>query len=994
MGKISVYLALVLLCAIFSIPALSQSDPAPQLPTNYIRYVNPFIGTGGHGHTYPGATAPFGLVQLSPDTRIDMMDWDGCSGYHYSDTKVYGFSHTHLSGTGVADYGDILFMPYVGDVALEPADYASDFNKSQEKAAAGYYSVLLEKGKILAELTASEHVGVHRYTFPKNKESGSLLVDLRHRDEVLNAHLEVVSNQEIAGYRISKAWAKEQHVYFVARFSRPFFNTVILDMTKDPRESQPSLTGQSMVALLDFYQDGEPLVVTVGISGVSMEGARRNLEAECNSFDFDKTRAQTHAKWQRQLSKIEVESDNEEQKTIFYTALYHTMIAPNIWNDVDGQYRGRDNNIHQASGHDVYTVFSLWDTYRACNPLYTILEPKRTNDFIQTFLLQYEQGGLMPVWELSANETDCMIGNHAIPVITDAYQKGIRDFDVTKALQAMEASVSQKRLGQEQYRANGFISSDQESESVSKTLEYAYDDWCIGQLGRASGAPDYFKKYNLRSQQYKNLFDPSSKFFLARNHGAWYSPFDPFEVNFNYTEANAWQYRFAAPQDISGLMRLMGGREAFAAQLDTLFSVKQALSGRNQSDITGLIGQYVHGNEPSHHMAYLYNYAGQPWKTQQRVRQILDEMYHNRPDGLSGNEDCGQMSAWNVLSAMGFYPVTPGDPTYALGSPLFDKVRIHLDNGKTCIIAAPGASTQKCYFKRLTYNGKEWSKTWIGHDMILEGGNFDFEMSDEPSKWGSGEHDCPVSAIMGEEILPVPFIAQGKRVFRGQQRIALGCIDAGAEIWYQFSKGSAKPENASSSATRYTGPFNIKKGGDLHIWSQKNGVKSLVNTASFSKIIDDLYVLRYNMPYNAQYSACGQEGLIDGIRGCKTDFRTGDWQGFEGNNLDFVIDLGKSKKINSVTGGFLQDENAWIFFPSKMRVEISEDGKNFELAGEVLSSKAPTEKGVLQEDFTVRLNDKKGRYVRVVGVSMGQCPEWHKGKGYPSWVFVDEVRVE
>jgi predicted alpha-1,2-mannosidase len=508
-------------------------------------------------------------------------------------------------------------------------------------------------------LTATEHVGVHRYSYPKNLETGSILIDLRHRDEVLKSHLEVVTNQEIAGYRISKAWAKEQHVYFVARFSRPFSSSIILDMTKDPIESQPSLTSKAMVGVLDFYQNGEPLVVTVGISGVSMESARRNLEAECNHFDFDKIRAQTQAKWQRQLSKIEVESENEDQKTIFYTALYHTMIAPNLWSDVNGQYRGRDNKLHLTQGHDVYTVFSLWDTYRACNPLYTIIEPKRTNDFIQTFLLQYEQGGLLPVWELSANETDCMIGNHAIPVIVDAYQKGIQNYDVLKAMRAMETSVMQNRLGLEAYRFKGYVPSDEEPESVSKTLEYAYDDWCLGQMGKATGSESFFKTFNLRSQQYKNVFDASTKFFRAKNNGTWLSPFDPFEVNFNYTEANAWQYRFAAPQDVSGMMRLMGGRDHFARQLDTLFSTKTATSGRNQADITGQIGQYVHGNEPSHHMAYLYNYAGQPWKTQQRVRQILDEMYQNRPDGLSGNEDCGQMSAWYVLSAMGFYPVTP-----------------------------------------------------------------------------------------------------------------------------------------------------------------------------------------------------------------------------------------------------------------------------------------------------------------------------------------------
>jgi predicted alpha-1,2-mannosidase len=983
-----VYLLFLAAC-LFSVAAKAQKPVE-----NYLRYVDPFIGTGGHGHTYPGATTPFGLVQLSPDTRIDMMDWDGCSGYHYSDSLIYGFSHTHLSGTGVADYCDILFTPYTGEVALEPKAYASGFKKSKEKAEAGYYSVLLEKDNILAELTATEHVGVHRYSFPKNLESGSMLIDLRHRDEVLNAHLEVVSNREIAGYRISKAWANEQHVYFVARFSRPFSNTILLDMTQDPIESQPALTGKSMVALLDFYLDGEPIVVTVGISGVSMESARQNLEIECKHFDFDRVKAQTQTKWQRQLSKIEVESDNDDQKTIFYTALYHTMVAPNIWSDVNGQYRGRDNKIHVTEGHDVYTVFSLWDTYRACNPLYTILEPKRTNDFITTFLLQYDQGGRLPIWELSGNETDCMIGNHAIPVIADAYQKGIQNYDVLKALRAMEHSAMQNRLGMEAYRIDGFVPSQEEPESVSKTLEYAYDDWCIGQMAKAAGATDFYNFFNLRSQQYKNLFDPNTRFFRAKNNNSWHTPFDPFEVNFNYTEANAWQYRFAAPQDVNGMMQLMGGKDQFTRLLDTLFTVQTATSGRNQADITGLIGQYVHGNEPSHHMAYLYNYAGQPWKTQQRVRQILDEMYHKNPDGLSGNEDCGQMSAWYVLSAMGFYPVTPGTPTYAIGCPIFDKVTIHLPNGKDVVLEAPGASARNRYIKSMQLNGKSWSKSWITHNQLLEGSNLQFTMTDKPSSWATEVQDCPVSAIEGPAIVPVPYVSQGARVFRGSQTVALGSLDKSAEIWYVFQKDGDDKALLDKKHKRYEGPITMEKGGNLMFWSEKDNVKSQINLAYFSRIPDNLHVLRYNTKYNPQYTARGDEGLIDGIRGSRTDFRTGDWQGFEGVNLDFVVDLGKTQKVNLVRAGFLQDENAWIFFPTQMEVQVSTDGENFTSVGTLLNTYPQKMKGVQQHDFSMSFKPVKARYVRIIGVSPGKCPDWHKGKGYPCWVFADEVLVE
>ncbi|GAB4487792.1 MAG: GH92 family glycosyl hydrolase [Saprospiraceae bacterium] len=985
-----------------------------QLPVVFCQlpFVNPFIGTGGHGHTYPGATAPFGLVQLSPDTRIDMMDWDGCSGYHYSDSIIYGFSHTHLSGTGVADYCDILFMPYTGGAELEPKEYASKFKKSKEKAEAGYYSVFLEKDKILAELTATERVGVHRYTFPGNRERGHILVDLRHRDEVLDSYMKRVSNREIEGYRISKGWAKEQHVYFVARFSRPFSGSKILDMSKSPRETDPAVQSKAIVGLLDFFNEDDPLVVTVGISGVSIEGARKNLEAECAHFDFEKIKAETQAKWQRQLSKIEVEGGTDDQKTIFYTALYHTMIAPNIWNDVDGQYRGRDNKTHPNPGHDVYTVFSLWDTYRALHPLHTILEPKRTNDFIQTFLRQYEQGGLLPVWELSANETDCMIGNHAIPVIVDAYSKGIRDFDINIALKAMEANTMQNRLGQFPYRFTGFISSEQEPESVSKTLEYAFDDWCIAQMGKFVGNENVYKTYIRRAQNYKNMFDPFSKFFRARSNGGWYAPFDPYEVNFNYTEANAWQYRFAAPQDVSGMMRLLGGREIFASQLDSLFLASTKTSGRNQADITGLIGQYVHGNEPSHHIAYLYNYVGQPWKTQLYVRQIMDQMYANRPDGLSGNEDCGQMSAWFVMSAMGFYPVVPGSVEYIIGTPLFEKITLHLDNSKTFVVNAPGVSSQNKYVKNADLNGKSYSKNWFSHKTLTDGGSLKFEMTSQPSKWSSEESNLPVSEITDELIVPAPFLLKGERVFQEKQTIGLGCADKEAELYYSFfdpeKMKKANPDNSitiegipfqttgepAPKPRRYTKPIAIEKTIGLSFFAEKNGNRgeTAMVSAVFNKIQKGLGA-RYNTRYSPQYTARGDNGLIDGIRG-GADFRTGDWQGFEGVNLDLVIDLSKSQTINKITAGFMQDENAWVFFPTKMQVEISDDGQNFTPAGEVICDIAPTEKGVLQKDFVLDLKGKKARYVRVVGVSLGKCPDWHKGAGYPCWVFVDEISIE
>ncbi|MCA0235775.1 MAG: GH92 family glycosyl hydrolase [Bacteroidetes bacterium] len=952
---------------------------------NPLPFVDPFIGTGGHGHTFPGATAPFGMVQLSPDTRTNMMDWDACSGYHNSDSLVYGFSHTHLSGTGVADYCDILLMPFTGGVRLEPEEYASPFKKSKEKAEAGFYSVMLERDRILCELTATERVGVHRYSYPLNQEKGSLVVDLRHRDEVLESQLTVVNDREIAGYRISKAWAQEQHVYFVARFSKPFFSSIVLDMAKNPREAAPTVNSKAVVGLFGFYNQETPLVVTVGISGTSIEGARRNLEAECPGFDFEKIKTETQEKWRRQLSKIEVEGGSKEQKTVFYTALYHAMIAPNLWNDVDGSYRGRDNQVHPNPGHDVYTVFSTWDTHRALHPLLNILEPKRTADFVKTFLRHYEQGGRLTVWELAANETDCMIGNHSIPVIADAYAKGIRNFDLPLAMKAMQATVSRNAPDLNAFRSKGLIEASDAPESVSKTLELAYDDWCIAQIARAAGDSALYSQHIHRAQFYKNLFDPGARFFRARKNGAWYKPFDPYEVNFNYTEANAWQYRFSAPQDVSGLIRLMGGAEAFEAQLDSLFTTKSVTSGRNQADITGLIGQYVQGNEPSHHIAYLYNYIGKPWKTQQRIRQILDTQYSARPDGLSGNEDCGQMSAWYVMSAVGIYSVLPGSDYYVIGTPLFEKVSLHLDNGQTFTLRAPGVSGLQPYIQSVRLNEKQHAASRIFHNDLVSGGELLFEMGLQPGAWATAVQDRPVSQIIDPDFVIAPFIAEGDATFRGHQRIALASADPDADLYYNL-KGERSTEK------KYKKPFDIKESVKMSFRAQKNS-HTVYQSAAFIKIPERWSVLRYAHPYSPQYTAGGREGLIDGIRG-GLDFRTGDWQGFEGVPLDVVIDLGKQQLVKHLNAHFLQDQNAWIFFPQTVRFEGSVDGVLFSPLAEIAGPPIQNDLLIQQKDFEASIPEARVRFIRVVGIPQGKCPEWHKGAGYSCWIFSDEIEID
>ncbi|MFU8844916.1 MAG: GH92 family glycosyl hydrolase, partial [Bacteroidales bacterium] len=629
---------------------------------NVAAYVNPFIGTDAHGHTYPGATLPFGMVQLSPDTRLE--GWDGCSGYHYSDSVVYGFSHTHLSGTGISDYCDILFMPTTGPVLLSNGSdnpdegYASRFRHEKEVASAGFYSVFLDDYDVLVELTCTKRVGFHQYTF-EPQESRNVIVDLFHRDPVIESWLRVISENEIEGFRRSSSWADDQFLYFYAVFSQSFARFGLA--VEESVITGSSAEGTNVKGFFTFDPIGnKTLLVKVGISAVSVEGARKNLEAEVPHWDFEKIKTDAREAWNAELGKIRVTGGTDEQKTTFYTALYHAYAVPNLFQDVDGNFRGHDLAVHNSKDMTYYTVFSLWDTFRAAHPLYTITQNGRTADFIKTMLTQYSQGGRLPVWELAANETDCMIGYHSIPVIADAWLKGIDSFDVGKAFAAMKHSAELDHFGLMYYKKHGYIPAEEEAESVSKTLEYAYDDWCIAMMAKSLGKMDDYEQYIKRAQSYKNMFDPATGFMRARMNGRWFEPFDPKEVNFNYTEANAWQYSFFAPQDLSGLIGLFKGPDQFETMLDRMFEESHEITGRQQADITGLIGQYAHGNEPSHHMAYLYNYIGKPWKTQDRVRQIMDELYSHQPDGLCGNEDCGQMSAWYVFSAMGFYPVTPG----------------------------------------------------------------------------------------------------------------------------------------------------------------------------------------------------------------------------------------------------------------------------------------------------------------------------------------------
>jgi len=957
-----------------------------------VDYVDPFIGTGGHGHTFPGATVPFGMVQLSPDTRLE--GWDGCSGYHYSDTIVYGFSHTHLSGTGVGDYCDILLMPTQGKVQFNNGykkgvenGYASVFNKTSEKASPGFYAVHLNKYDIDVRLTATERVGIHEYTFNK-ADTANIILDLTHRDKLIDCDINVVNEKEIEGYRVSEGWAQKQSVYFVIHSSKEFKFNKLLGKAL-PFSERGNKAGRNIKAAFRFLnKKNEKVILKVGISAVSIEGARKNLETEAPYWDFDKYVAAAKEKWEKALNKIEVKSKDKAKKEIFYTALYHSMIAPNVFMDVDGKYRGTDLKVHQSNDFTNYTVFSLWDTYRSLHPLMTIIDRKRTVQFIKTFLHQYENGGQLPVWELAGNYTGCMIGYHSVPVIADAYMKGIDGFDTQEALKAMEHSAMANHLGLDVYRKYGYIPANDEQESVSKTLEYAYDDWCIAQMAKKMGNDSVYNQYIKRAQFYKNIYDPQTGFMRPKIYGLWKNPFDPKEVDFNFTEANSWQYSFYVPQDISGLIQLMGGDKAFTDKLDKLFSEVSETSGRDQVDISGLIGQYAHGNEPSHHMAYLYDFAGKPWKTQQKVRQIIDEMYSAKPDGLAGNEDCGQMSAWYVLSAMGFYPVIPGSPDYSIGSPLLNKVEIHLENGKTFTIKS-NMSDKNIYIKSVQLNGKPWNKCFLPHDSIMAGGEMVFEMAEQPNKkWGSASIDRPISVINSNKIMPVPYTTLKSRSFSDEAKVDFESLKPDAEIYY--TTDTLLP---MSDWTKYTEPFSVDKSTTVRYFAKDQTLgESKTTDINLIKFKNDR-TIKLLTEYSPQYPANGDNTLIDGVRG-NNNFRLGDWQGYQGVNVEAIVDFGKQHPIKTLSIGFLQDIGSWIFFPSKVEFFVSDNGKTFIPVGSVSQKVATDYSDPEIKNFSINVYPKKVRYVKIVATNIGTLPEWHSGAGHPAWLFADEITIK
>jgi len=724
-----------------------------------VDFVNPMIGTDGHGHAYPGATVPFGMVQLSPDTRDNT--WDGSSGYHYSDTSILGFSHNHLTGTGCPDLGNILLMPTTGELKLTPGanpgtGYRARFSHDAEIARPGYYEVFLPDYRVKVELTATARAGFHRYTFPAATE-GHVIVDLQHGigNNVTEAQLTIEDDHTASGYRRSDGWGGGKVYYFVMEFSRPFDTAGVAQGDKDVAGKQT--VGKETKGHFDFQtKAGEQILVRVGLSPVSVEGARNNLHTEIPNWEFDAVAKAASKQWDKALSVVEAETTDNNLKQTFYTALYHTMVAPTLLSDVDGQFRGPDEQVHQAKGFDYYTEISIWDIFRAESPLLTLTQPGRVNDIVKTMLAHFTIFGqnALPVWPEGGKETWCMIGNHAIPMITDAWLKGFRDYDANEALSDMIASTDKNREQLQDYRDRGFIPTGKDVQSVSKVLEYAYDDACIARMAKALGKNKLAEKYAKRSLNWENVFDPSTGFMRGKTaDGSWVEPFGEKEqdsITFNeYTEANAWQYNFFVLQDIPGLIAKLGGDDKFVARLDEMFDTRQEIPNLHMiPDVTGVIGMYSHGNEPDHHVAYLYNYAGQPWKTQTRVRQIASALYTNAPGGICGNDDCGQISAWYVFTALGFYPVDPTSGIYVLGSPLMEKVTLNLGSkffhGNKFTVIAKNNSAQNPYIQSATLNGQPLTRSWISHNEITAGGKLVLMMGPAPNKtFGSAPADRP-----------------------------------------------------------------------------------------------------------------------------------------------------------------------------------------------------------------------------------------------------------
>lgn len=960
-------------------------------------YVNPFIGTDAHGHTYPGATTPFGMVQLSPDTGVD--GWDWCSGYHSSDSSIMGFSHTHLSGTGGGDLGDILFMPSAGDIVFEmgtkenpDAGFRSRFNHSSEKGSAGYYAVRLDDHNIGVELSATPRTGLHRYTFDGNTKNPNVIIDLRHgiQDRINSAYINKVDERTVEGWRRSNGWADDHTVFFRAEFTQP-----IADMVIDS-------VGKNVVAAVIFKDGVDTVGVQVAISAVSLDGARKNLEAERTTFTDGHKAAREL--WNKELGKVVVEGSDEDDKEIFYTALYHSTTAPTLASDVDGTYWASNKKIYQDSTITNYGLFSLWDTFRALHPLLAIVQPEKNAQFVASMIRYYQQAGRLPVWDLNMCENNCMIGYHSIPVITSAYLKGTlpADFDAQLALTAMMASAnSNTYAGLPYYRDFGYLPSDKENNAVSKALEYAYDDWCIAQMAQSLGKTEIYDEFMARAQYYKNMFDAKDGFMKGRDSkGQRAENFDPTALSIlgqgDFTEGNSWQYSFFVPQDVNGHIELLGGDSLYIDKLEKMFNDTSALVG-HAVDVTGLIGQYAHGNEPSHHVAYLYSYAGAPWLTQQRIAQIKREMYHIGRDGLSGNEDCGQMSAWYVLSAMGFYEVTPASGIYVLGTPTFPKVTVG-----NFTVEAKNLSKNNFYIDKVEWNGTPYLRSYITDSMVRGGGTLTLYMSSTPNKeFGAAVENRPVQHIthnkmsseqMLSQITFEPILNTPQRSFDDKIVITPTQINSDATIVY--TTNGTNPTKSSPKLLAGSS-ITIDKTTNLRIASYDNATGRMSSVGSyefFQGQIPSGSKISGSEP-SAPHNNGGLAMLIDGATGGANYLNSG-WIGFKGAGAKVItLTLPQAKTVTNVGFNAFNAPGSWVILPAGAQVSFSTTatGEQFGATAFTLPSAEKLGDGAFY--FTVAANS--GQPVEYVHLTL-QCsdlPAWHTSKGNPAWIFVDEITV-
>ncbi|MET1168537.1 MAG: GH92 family glycosyl hydrolase [Flavobacteriales bacterium] len=952
-----------------------------------IQDINPFIGTGGHGHTHPSAQAPFGMIQLGPNTRYD--GWDGCGGYHYTDSAMYGFTCTHLSGTGVSDYGDLLMLPYSSPT--KEGDHIKFF-KEDEHAQAGYYACILNDGTRI-EATAGDRIGKLRLHFPRNSSPG-IMVDLNFRDRVLKQDFSALGNGKFEGHRISEGWAREQHFYFG-------FN-----ISPIPDSVWQLTPGVYWLALPEGTFDAE---VSIGMSGTSEEGAWKNYHGERAERDFEKVFAETQGKWAKELAKSTVKSASADDRAILATALYHAYAVPNLWSDVDGAYRGADGKIYTDTEHAHYTVYSLWDTYRTAHPLYTITQPERTQEFIYGMLDMYKQRGRLPIWELAGNETDCMIGYHSVSVLADAIAKGYHT-DTVLTLEAMRATAEMNVFGLGAYQESGFLSIEDESESVSKTLEYAYDDACIAWTAERLGNLGMMNSYNQRASAYRSLIDPESGFVRPRTNGDFLSPYAPQEVNNHFTEANAYQYSFSPVHDIEGWMEVLtnfrAARENWNSLprkkqtmvvksrhdvledlLDELFTAPSETTGREQADITGLIGQYAHGNEPSHHIAYLYNATNNPGKTSYWVNEVLNSQYQNTPDGLSGNEDCGQMSAWYVMASMGLYPLVPGQPHYQLSTPKWDAIHLELANGKSLDIAAKGTGPYLSSYNLGEEVMMHKQKRYVSHQKLLEGGTWDVERGTDEGLWNATER---YKTSLNNPTPPAPII-RVNRTFSGETPVEI--IPTGSyDLWrydrYENVKWKKDRKGRERIGTAYDNGF-------VTAIPPHYGYGYHIAKAVFTQR-DDNYSARWiqGTP-TSQYTAGGAGAAVDGIRG-DTDWRKGHWIGIQGEDAVLEISLEKPKAMRSISVGILKDIRAWIALPKALEISIWYEGSTAWKTIDVLPVENPLgeEEATRKEVIFAHDSQRTVKRVRVKFTNAGKLQDWHPGAGYPSYFFVDEVWLD